>query len=68
MFSPPTMYNLCGKIKKTKSAKMSGRKSIPQVFFQQSKRTLSNIKLQLIPKLLYSANRRQNPSFEARVT
>ena len=47
---------------------MSGRKSIPQVFFQQSKRTLSNIKLQLIPKLLYSANRRQNPSFEARVT
>ena len=68
MFSPPTMYKLCGKIKKRKSEKMSGRKSIPHVFFQQSRRTLSNIKLQLTPKLLYSANRRQNPSFEARVT
>ena len=46
MFSPPTMHNLCGKIKKRKPAKMSGRKSIPHVFFQQSRRALSNIKLQ----------------------
>ena len=37
---------------------MSGGKSVPHFFFQQSARALSNIKLLLIAKLVYSANKR----------